>query len=81
MAALAPLFRGATFLIKGGLPVRRFFPTVIDRLMTVLAGFRSYILGPLGGRRTSGRRAGGGSALIDNLLGTSSSSEDEDNED
>src|ERR1700733_13178182 len=80
MAALAPLLRGATFLVKCGLPVRCFLPTLIDRLMTVLAGFRSYILGTFGGRRTSDRRAGGGSALIDNLLAKPSSGEDEAND-
>jgi hypothetical protein len=55
VAAFATLARG--LLVLGGLPMRRFFPPVIDLLMTSLTGFSAHIFGGCG-RRSRRRKAG-----------------------
>ena len=61
MATLTTLLRRTALRVHCGLPVRRFLPSVINFLVTGLAGLGSHILGHVGrGRRRSGRRCGGG---------------------
>ena len=60
MAAFAPLMGGSSFGIERGLPVRCLRPSVINFLVTGLAGLGSYIFGRFRGRRTNG---GGRSGL------------------
>src|SRR5271170_3735742 len=61
MAALAALVRRPAFCIEGRLPVRRFLPTVVDFLVTGLAGLGAQVLRGLrrwrrrGGRGCAGR--------------------------
>jgi hypothetical protein len=54
VAGFAALLRGAGILIKGGLPVGRFLPAVLNLFMACLAGFGANVL------RRIGRRTGGG---------------------
>jgi hypothetical protein len=50
VASFAALLRGTGFLIKGGLPVGRFLPTVVNLFMARLTGFRADVLGGIGRR-------------------------------
>src|SRR5580698_4753053 len=59
MAALATLVRRSAFRVEGRLPVRRFLPTVVDFLVTGLAGLGAQVLGGFGRWR---RRGGHGCA-------------------
>lgn len=54
MASFAALLRGASILIKSGLPVGRFLPAVVNLFMAALAGLRANVLGGIS-RRTGGR--------------------------
>ena len=68
MATFASLMRWTTFCVERGLPVRRFCPSVINFLVTGLAGVGSHVLGSFG-RRCSGRRCAAGlGALTSSLL-------------
>src|ERR1700677_1586732 len=68
MATLATLLRETALRVQCRLPVRRLRPSVIDFLVTGLAGLGSHVLGSCG-RRDSGRRCAGGlGALISSLL-------------
>src|SRR5579872_168572 len=58
MTALATLMRYVGFLVERRLPVRRFFPFVVEVLVTGLACVGTHILGAVGGSRV-GLAAGG----------------------
>ncbi len=61
MATLTTLLRGTALRVQCGLPVRRFLPSVINFLVTGLAGLGSHVLGHFGRRRRrSDRRCAGG---------------------
>src|SRR5208282_416844 len=61
VAALATLVRSSSFRVESRLPVRGFLPTVIDFLVTGLAGLGAQILGGFGRwRRRGGRGCAGG---------------------
>ena len=69
VAALATLLRRPAFLIKSGLPVRAFLPTVVNILVAGLAGFPAHVHGTFGGGLVGGSNGSGLGALIDPLLG------------
>src|ERR1700677_870392 len=67
MATFATLLRGTALHVQCGLPVRRFRPSVINFLVTRLAGLGSHVLGSFG-RRRSGRRCAGGLGVLTSSL-------------
>src|ERR1700722_14626094 len=68
MATLTTLLRGTALRVQCRLPVRRFRPSVINLLVTGLAGLGSHILGSFGKRARGCRCAGGLGVLSSSLL-------------
>src|ERR1700689_1643458 len=67
MTTFTALLRRTALRVQCGLPVRRFRPSVINFLVTGLAGLGSHILGSFG-RRRSGRRCAGGLGVLTSSL-------------
>ena len=74
MATFAALLRGNGFLIKGGLPVGRFLPFVVNLFMAGLAGLCANVLRGIGSRIHRRRRG----ALATLRGGLASSDDDEE---
>ena len=76
VTAFAALLGGSTRFVERGLPVRRFFPGVIDFFVAGFAGFRAHILGSIW-RCVRWRCAAGLSALPGNRLASLSRGKDD----
>ena len=70
MAGFATLLRRSGFLIKCGLPVGRFLPTVVNLLVARLAGFSADVLRDFRRSRTGRECAGRFGALMGSLWGS-----------
>jgi len=68
MAALATSVRWVALFIERGLPMRSFFPGVVDFFVAGLAGFRSHVFGKVGDGSHGFGSAGGLRALAGGRL-------------